>query len=310
MNLCQIILGYSVSTLIGTLIISIVNAILWRFMPEEFKKDLFFSISSALVGIIERFIYTSVLLLNVPQWIPIWLSVKTASQFKRWADENTRATFNIFLICSSLSILFGFLGAWIAIGKIPLTKEALSVISEPTIMITSTTNCWVIISALGSLILGISILITGTAWIWEHVGRNYFDRYMLDSSHNLDWVKQNITKIVDTFTDKTGFPYGSLYCFKIINKGTTQDYIYRAELDNGKGKKIDVSTNCILTGTNFNNENLPHGLDPLQGEVWFIAAKDADFINIRTPKLIIHTAAKTYILKMREETYIISKSDK
>jgi len=164
-----------------------------------------------------------------------------------------------------------------------------------------------ILSAVGSFLLGVSILATGAAWIWEHVFRNYFNRYKLDFGHDGNWIQQNVYDIVKQFEDKCMFTYGTLYCFKIINKGTTHDYIYRAELNNRKSKIIDISTNCILTGTNYQNENLPHRLNSLQGEVWFAVAKDVDFINVKEPILTIYTAARKYDLIISNNMFVISK---
>lgn len=74
------------------------------------------------LGIIERFLYTAAIIMGLPEWIPIWLGLKVAVSWKRWQDEKQRGTYNIFLIGSALSLIFGFLGVWIALGRLPTFK--------------------------------------------------------------------------------------------------------------------------------------------------------------------------------------------
>lgn len=86
------------------------------------------------LGICERASYTAAILMGAPAWISVWLAIKVAAQWSRWNGEE-RATFNIFLIGNLISIFFGVLGAWIALGRSPvLSPEWLSSatnLSEP-----------------------------------------------------------------------------------------------------------------------------------------------------------------------------------
>lgn len=84
-----------------------------------------------IVGIIERSLYVSALIMGNPEFIGLWLAVKVAGQWNRWSEgiENNnmeiipgRAFFNIFLIGNGLSIAFAIIGfqfiAWFYQSKL------------------------------------------------------------------------------------------------------------------------------------------------------------------------------------------------
>jgi len=62
---------------------------------------------SAAIGCVERALYVTALLMGLPQFIGLWLIIKTAAQWHKWKDN--RWVFNLFLIGNGLSI--GFAGA-------------------------------------------------------------------------------------------------------------------------------------------------------------------------------------------------------
>ena len=62
----------------------------------------------------ERALYTLGLFSGFPHWIPFWIGVKVAS-IRREGPVH----YNMFLIGNLLSLFFGFLGAWIALGEFP-----------------------------------------------------------------------------------------------------------------------------------------------------------------------------------------------
>lgn len=79
-------------------------------------------------GILERFLFTISILVGAPALIGIWFGLKVATVWKIWDKVERRIeTAYIFIIGNALSILFGFIGAWIAIGKFPypLPKEVI-----------------------------------------------------------------------------------------------------------------------------------------------------------------------------------------
>lgn len=66
---------------------------------------------ASLVGITERFLYIGSLQFERPEFIAIWLTLKTIAQSRRWTQAKTvpgRAIYNTFLIGNALSIGFSF----------------------------------------------------------------------------------------------------------------------------------------------------------------------------------------------------------
>jgi hypothetical protein len=125
MNVLRVIAGFVFSIVAGHLVLwSLIEKCLWPYVrkdhppePGHHKSRL-----SWLVGVLERAIYTGALM--VPgsgiQLIAGFLAVKVAA---RWhGSSGPRATVdsdNIWIIGTWLSVLFGALGAWIALGHIP-----------------------------------------------------------------------------------------------------------------------------------------------------------------------------------------------
>ena len=121
----RVIAGFAFSILVGHVVLwSLIEKTLWPYLckhhppdPDHHKSRL-----SWLVGILERAIYTGALM--VPgsgiQLIAGFLAVKVAA---RWhGSSGPRASVdsdNIWIIGTWLSVLFGALGAWIALGHIP-----------------------------------------------------------------------------------------------------------------------------------------------------------------------------------------------
>lgn len=71
------------------------------------------------IGTIDRVLFLLSFLLETPEFIGLWLGIKTVSQYKRWSDDEPgRATFNIFLTGNGLSILYAAAGyGFIYLGK-------------------------------------------------------------------------------------------------------------------------------------------------------------------------------------------------
>ena len=117
-----IIIGYLISTLGGAFVLwLLINKIAWPYLS---KKGIQRKASGSLtipMGIIERFLYTTVFIINQPAFVAVWLAFKVASQWKKWEVEE-RGSYNVFLIGSALSIIIAYLGAWVALGHVPLLK--------------------------------------------------------------------------------------------------------------------------------------------------------------------------------------------
>lgn len=170
-------------------------------------------------------------------------------------------------------------------------------------------DIWAIIGSIGTfgalLLLTLAELIKIYQWYREHIYLNKKNRYTIDDPHCFEWLINSGTDLRATFIKNLDIfgmvqppAKGSIYAFTLINQGTTRDYIYKATIDNGKGKIIDVSIGHILKGNNYDPENLPYGIDPLQGEVWFVGVEDEKFVDVKDPILTIFTAAGIYRLQM------------
>lgn len=123
--MARVIAGFVFSVVVGHFVLWwLIEKTLWPYVrklhppePNHHKSRL-----SWVVGVLERAIYTGALM--VPgsgiQLIAGFLAVKVAA---RWhGSSGPRATAdsdNIWIIGTWLSVLFGALGAWIALGHIP-----------------------------------------------------------------------------------------------------------------------------------------------------------------------------------------------
>jgi hypothetical protein len=126
MTVWRVIAGFAFSILVGHIVLwSLIEKTLWPYVrkshppePSNHKSRL-----SWMVGVLERAIYTGALM--VPgsgiQLIAGFLAVKVTA---RWhGSSGPRATAdsdNIWIIGTWLSVLFGAIGAWIALGHLPV----------------------------------------------------------------------------------------------------------------------------------------------------------------------------------------------
>lgn len=111
----RLLVGFAVSTLGGALVLwYLVERVLWP--RSKHPRPRFGTMP---LGIIERALYTGALLVGAPGWIPVWLGLKVATHWPGWSNSESRVTYNIFLIGNALSVAIGFVGAWIAGGRLP-----------------------------------------------------------------------------------------------------------------------------------------------------------------------------------------------
>ena len=71
---------------------------------------------TATIGVIERGLYVASLQIGRPEFIGLWLGIKTVAQSKTWTDHGSvpgRAIYNNFLVGNGLSILYAAIGAGI-----------------------------------------------------------------------------------------------------------------------------------------------------------------------------------------------------
>ncbi len=80
--------------------------------PDKYKRDNWLPL---ITGIIDRSIYLFSLLSGKPEFIVVWLGLKTVAIAPNWKKETdgipARAVFNIFIIGNGLCVLFSFAGA-------------------------------------------------------------------------------------------------------------------------------------------------------------------------------------------------------
>lgn len=117
----RVIIGYLISTLGGALILRfLIDKMAWGYLTKKGKQGKSSAVLTLPMGIIERLMYTTVFIINQPAFVAIWLALKVASQWKRWGD--TEGEYNIFLMGCALSLIIAYLGAWIALGHVPLLE--------------------------------------------------------------------------------------------------------------------------------------------------------------------------------------------
>jgi hypothetical protein len=121
--------GFTVSVGGGWLVLwLVVSKWLWPYAAKKhgFDYEKLKSYLSYLLGIVERFICTGALLVGGShgwQVIAVWLVMRVTVRWQKTTvegEKHVRDADNIWLIGTALSVLFGILGAWIAIGKLPL----------------------------------------------------------------------------------------------------------------------------------------------------------------------------------------------
>ena len=117
----RVIVGFLVSMFGGAVVLwLLIDCLAWPYIAKGLKNNIGKPqrVLTLPLGICERASYTAAILLGAPGWIGVWLAIKVAAQWHRWQGEE-RATYNVFLIGNILSIFFGILGAWIALGRVP-----------------------------------------------------------------------------------------------------------------------------------------------------------------------------------------------
>ena len=123
-NIWQVILGFLVSTVGGALALwLLIEKLGWNHLKKYGIERKPSGTLTGILGIVERLLYTTSLMIGVPQWIAVWLALKVAVAWSRWQEKETRGLYNLFLIGNALSLIFGFIGAWIALGSAPCFRR-------------------------------------------------------------------------------------------------------------------------------------------------------------------------------------------
>lgn len=106
--------------------------LLWPYTAKKHGFEVDLAALTWVVGLIERFTFTAALIIpGAWQWIGVWLAMKVIVRWQSVPSKGEdggegrlpskkRDSDNIWLIGTALSVLFGFAGAWIALGHLPL----------------------------------------------------------------------------------------------------------------------------------------------------------------------------------------------
>jgi len=117
----RFIVGLAISVVGGQIVVwPLLKALRWHSKAAEHKSLKTQCSLSWVTGIVERGLYTSALVAGAYSWIGIWLAMKVAARWK--SDEHADSNLHIWLIGTGISVLFGFVGAWFALGTLPSVK--------------------------------------------------------------------------------------------------------------------------------------------------------------------------------------------
>ena len=120
MTLVANLLGYAFAVLVGSVLIGLLSrqALHQIGMPREPTSDpsganvdsdaMANPWTAVYVGVVERVLYVAALQSGVPEFIGLWLALKVAGEWKRWAER--RKIFQVFLIGSGFSVLYSVVG--------------------------------------------------------------------------------------------------------------------------------------------------------------------------------------------------------
>lgn len=96
--------GFLFSTVVAHYLVKPIVDSLWQQIGEQRVSGT----SSTVQGYVERFLYTASYYVNHPSFIGFWPVLKVASQWKTWSEK---PGYNIFLIGTGISIIYGVAGA-------------------------------------------------------------------------------------------------------------------------------------------------------------------------------------------------------
>lgn len=112
-NIVVLISCYLVSLLSGKFIVGPIMGKLWKkFLPASMKRN---SLLVSYFGLIESFLYTTAILVNLKEFVPIWLALKVAGEWSQTKTETDRPMYYLFMIGNGLQIIFAVGSAFIAL---------------------------------------------------------------------------------------------------------------------------------------------------------------------------------------------------
>jgi hypothetical protein len=111
----HLVVGYALSVLVGGILITLVMINLQTYVPNYNAR------LPRHIGWLERVLYTASWQAGRPEFIGVWLALKTVQRLSpRVRHDVSLDAFNVYLIASGLSVGFGVLGGltiqWLANG--------------------------------------------------------------------------------------------------------------------------------------------------------------------------------------------------
>jgi hypothetical protein len=127
------VVAYVYALIVGAILTHITVDFMWDLVKHEVALEEPSTILSSpgiltrykwqgdMLGVCERGLYLASLQMGHPEFIAVWLGIKTVATSRRWTDEprlRGRAIYNIFLIGTALSLAYAAVGAvmtyWLA----------------------------------------------------------------------------------------------------------------------------------------------------------------------------------------------------
>jgi 5'-nucleotidase (lipoprotein e(P4) family) len=110
------VLGYLVSAIGGAVLLGVLIVVAAPKEPTGGK----YSALLVLAGIADSLMYATLFIVGQPLLIVPWLAFKLAVYWKGWRSQEQQDV-NIFLIANAISLMIAYLGAWLALERMPLS---------------------------------------------------------------------------------------------------------------------------------------------------------------------------------------------
>ena len=109
------ILGYLLSMAVGPLL-------LWSTIAGFSEEERLGRKRRSLIilaGIADGAIYTTLFIVNQPAFVAVWLAFKIAAVWMK-TDREERSNSSLFMIGNAVSLVIAYIGAWVALARMPL----------------------------------------------------------------------------------------------------------------------------------------------------------------------------------------------
>ncbi len=144
------IIGYGYATIVGALAIFPLMWLMWAILrsqataagklPNKKRTHIDPALQpnfwqTATIGILERALYLASLQMDRPEFVAVWLGIKTVAQSKSWTEKSPvpgRAVYNNFLVGNGLSLLYATIGVGIirwTVGPTWIRNNTLAIIA-------------------------------------------------------------------------------------------------------------------------------------------------------------------------------------